>query len=67
MNKKICLKPDCGRDAKIRGLCHSCYTVARKAITDGKTTWEKLEKDGKAIGRQRTTLDWLLDEDIGNE
>ena len=40
---KVCLVPGCGREAKIRGLCGRCCVGARKAIKDGKATWESLE------------------------
>jgi hypothetical protein len=40
---KVCLVPGCGREAKIRGLCGRCCTSARKAIKDGKATWDSLE------------------------
>ncbi len=46
--KTICLVQDCGREAKIRGLCSRCCTAARKAIKDGKTTWADLESLGLA-------------------
>ncbi len=47
--KSICLTPNCGREAKIRGLCSRCGTAARTAIKDLKTTWEKLEALGLAV------------------
>jgi protein-arginine kinase activator protein McsA len=47
-----------------RGRCRSCYQLMRKSVTDGETTWEKLENDGacdppKKVGRKptRTTKD----------
>ena len=46
--KAICATPGCGREAKIRALCGRCCTAARKAVKDGKTTWEQLEKLGLA-------------------
>jgi hypothetical protein len=46
--KAICLTPNCGREAKIRALCGRCCTAARKAVKDGKTTWEQLEAMGLA-------------------
>ena len=46
--KAICATPGCGREAKIRALCGRCCTAARKAIKDGKTTWEQLEAMGLA-------------------
>jgi hypothetical protein len=46
--KAVCLTPGCGREAHIRGLCNRCATGARKAIKDGKTTWEQLEAMGLA-------------------
>ena len=39
MNDKaieVCLRPDCGRPAKLRGLCNSCYGVAKKLIKEGR-------------------------------
>ena len=46
--KAICLTPGCGREGKIRALCGRCCTAARKAVKDGKTTWEQLEAMGLA-------------------
>ena len=40
---KCCLVPDCDRKPLTRGLCQQCYTVARKLIASGRTTWTKLE------------------------
>lgn len=49
-----CLYPDChsknnGKKKFVRGLCEYHYNEARKFINGGLTTWEKLEKEGKAI------------------
>jgi Zn finger protein HypA/HybF involved in hydrogenase expression len=42
--KAICMVPNCGREAKIRGLCGRCCTSARMQIKKGKTTWQQLEE-----------------------
>lgn len=62
-----CLNPACENMAKTRGLCCTCYAVARKAVKDGQTTWEKLVAAGKALKRGERTgtlkakaRDWFL-------
>lgn len=44
-----CITPDCKGEVTARGLCMSCYTVARRQILRGKTTWLELEQAGKAV------------------
>ena len=48
-SKPICVVPDCGREAKIRGLCGRCCTAARAQIKKGNITWAKLEELGLAV------------------
>lgn len=63
---KTCLYPDCIRGPATRGLCPQHYTTARRLINEGLTSWEQLEKSGKANPSQakRTrsnTVGWFLD------
>lgn len=52
---KKCLNPACENEGKTRGLCCTCYAVARKAVKDGQITWEKLVEAGKALKRGERT------------
>ena len=47
--KLLCITPDCGKPAKWKGICGSCYGVANQLITEGKTTWDELAALGLAI------------------
>lgn len=49
MEIQTCLRPDCGRPAKVRGLCAKCYGCARNAVATKKTTWSALVKAGKVL------------------
>lgn len=49
-----CLEPDCPRERSGMGLCTKHYMRARKLVEDGKTTWEELVAQGKALPRRRT-------------
>lgn len=60
-----CLNPACQRKANVRGLCFTCYSSIAALVRHGRTSWEKLEKDGKALSPQRTgtrttTRSWAL-------
>lgn len=44
-----CLNPKCERKQYARGLCQSCYGLARHIVKSGKTSWEELEKNGKTL------------------
>ena len=61
-----CLRPDCGRAARIRGLCHSCYNCALKLVKRGLVTWTALEDSGKALpakkfeGKPGVRMRWFL-------
>lgn len=46
---KACVVPHCSRESKIRGLCPSCYQLARTLVFKGKITWAFLEEKGMAI------------------
>lgn len=50
-NAPKCIVPECGRVAKTRGLCATCYSVARQLVKDCVATWELLEAAGKVQGR----------------
>ena len=57
-----CLRPGCEREAKTRELCQSCYQGAHRLVKTGETTWEKLEKAGKARPKKGGELrQWLLE------
>lgn len=43
-----CCIPDCKRRAKRRGLCDACYTLAWRAVHEGRETWATLEAAGLA-------------------
>lgn len=63
--KDKCLNPSCQRSPAHRGLCLACYVTAGNFVRKGKTTWEKLVAEGKALeARQRNgrgaTANWLL-------
>lgn len=62
-----CLNPKCEHQATTRGLCPNCYGCARRYVTIGKTTWQKLEKLGRcapaaarAESQSGAKKDWLL-------
>lgn len=43
-----CLVPECQKEAKLRGLCPSCYQSARRLVAHGEVTWEELGRRGRA-------------------
>lgn len=62
MKKSKCLKPNCGRESKSRGLCLKDYKAAAKLIKAGETTWEKLEKAGKVAALVRaSSKEWFIE------
>lgn len=56
-----CRRPGCDRNAECRGLCGCDYRVAHQLVTDGLTTWEELERHGKADEPKRTAKVWFLE------
>lgn len=67
MNKPKCINPECDNLSHTRGLCPSCYAVAKKLVDSRETTWEKLEENGRTApsrtrSRKRVTKTraWLL-------
>ena len=50
--RQECIVPGCNRTAVTRGLCHSCYMVARRLVKNGVTSWITLKSAGLATGRQ---------------
>lgn len=42
----ICITPNCGKPQLCKGICRSCYGVARKLIDQNRTTWEHLQLIG---------------------
>jgi len=56
-----CLRPDCGANTYARGLCENCYQAARRLVAQKHTTWEILERQGKARATGRNAAkNWLL-------
>ncbi len=47
--KPRCLVPHCKNKPKSRGLCRRDYGIAFRMIRAGETTWEALEKAGRAL------------------
>ena len=57
-----CRRPKCYRPAVCRGLCASDYQVAYQLVHIAKvTTWEQLERNGKADEPKRTAKAWFLE------
>jgi hypothetical protein len=52
---KRCLNP-----IRSRGLCRSCYDAAYEDIRTGKTTWQQLEAEGKALPSNVTLSTYTL-------
>lgn len=46
---QLCLTPNCGKPAKLRGLCRSCYSRLEYLIRKEGHTWEALEAQGLAL------------------
>lgn len=46
--ENTCITKECGKQAKTRGLCSSCYVSANGLVKKNKTTWEELKKMGMA-------------------
>ena len=44
----------CGNNSRKRGLCNGCYNIANRMVTDGRTTWDRLEEVGLAKASKRT-------------
>jgi hypothetical protein len=49
---KKCKTTDCINPARQFGVCSSCYSVLRRAVLLGKTTWDEAEDRG-LIERER--------------
>lgn len=47
-----CLYPKCLVKGMARGLCSRHYACAHLLVTQKKTTWEELVKQGKALAPQ---------------
>lgn len=64
-DKPKCLRPECERTAKVRGLCTYCYSQASLAVRMGKTTWDELAANGKCLSLKHghsssVVQSWLL-------
>lgn len=55
-----CRRPHCPRNATRRGLCDTDYQVAYQLVITGATTWEQLERTGKADEPKRSAKSWFL-------
>lgn len=55
-----CRRPQCYRQSVSRGLCPSCYQVAYQLVMAGATSWQLLEKTGKAEQPKRNAKEWFL-------
>jgi len=44
-----CLNPNCNSTIKARGLCSDCYAAAFGLVRNKRTTWDKLEAQGKSL------------------
>ena len=42
----------------VRGLCSSCYQLARKYVQAGNTTWKELESLGKVRVKRQTFAEY---------
>ena len=64
-NGTTCLYPDCNALPFARGLCGTHYQAAFRLVKAGDTTWEKLERQGKAEaprvrGKDLAKAAWFL-------
>lgn len=48
-----CITDDCSRPVRIRGVCECCRQAMQKLVNAGKTTWDKLEKQGKIAPKKK--------------
>src|SRR4030095_1990455 len=48
MKGNKCKYPPCDRTAQARGLCKSCWFMARKLVLGGLISWAQLEETGRA-------------------
>ena len=61
MTAPICKRPGCGKPAKVRGLCRTCYQMAYRLIRLGRATWAGLEDSGKVNKQNMGSLSrWFL-------
>lgn len=47
-----CLRPQCGQVVYARGLCFCCYRQANVLVYRKRTTWARLEVNGKVLPRR---------------
>lgn len=59
--RKRCVTSGCGNAAWTRGLCNTCYQLARKRVMDGEVTWEAIEKAGCAVPKKKHPMAVALD------
>lgn len=62
-----CLRPGCEAPSRTRGLCKTCYQIARDLIRHDKTTWEELEKNKRILPSKlsaaKQTRDWFMEDE----
>ena len=46
-DKKLCKREGCGREAMVRGVCLRDYSLAWRMVSQGRTSWPELVKEGK--------------------
>jgi len=51
--RPTCLTVGCQRPTEARGLCAGCYQRAVKPVAKKATTWEELERAGRALAATR--------------
>jgi len=51
---EICLFPGCDHEVLSRGLCRTHYQNAHRLIKEGRTTWDILVANGKALPKGKT-------------
>lgn len=64
-NTQSCVIPGCGNNKlKSRGLCSIDYATATAAVKSKKTTWAKLQREGKCLAsqkpRRQDKIDWFI-------
>ncbi len=58
-NNCKCLRSDCPRIRRTRGLCYVCYGKLMRSIHNGVTTWEKAEQEGLCLAA-KSCRDWMV-------
>ena len=56
---EICLIPNCGKRAKTRGLCMTCYGSVHRLIKRNITTFQEMVEVNLLLPRQETRISKL--------